>query len=426
MPRRLRSGSVLGVGVFVGVLVLGVWALAGGAFAVTDTAADGGGFGFENDTYRVEPPGTAEIDLNATSGGIFRLRIESPGDRFDVEVVVGYPQGTPDDRDPTVFLDTGDVDADDPEEYLSVSIGTIHRITVHENEVEERLPGGRYDVRVSHGGNRAAATLDVTPSVRFDFDSLLNRSDIERNPVRTITGETDFEPGARVQIRVTSTGEDAFRLVNETVVDGNGRFETSIDLSPVPAGASFDIVARHDDVTRARQPIRLFTDLPEPNDGRQTSDGITFAYEGDQLTLEAAPNQTLTGETTLADGAVITIILRSPESHLHVTTAEVDSYGAFDVTVDLGHLDSGDEIIVSALSDRDASGAAPVRLVEPDETGSPNTVKTAMDMQLGEGDGTTSNDDPNLTGGILAITVGVLLSILASGILLGVGRSRTF
>lgn len=406
--------------VFVGLLVVGFGPLAVGTVPVADaTDGDAGRFGFENGTYRVDPPETAEIELDASGGGFVRVILDSPGDHFTVELVIGVSQNR--GENPVLLLDTGRVDASDPGEYLSVTNGTIHRIRVHENDIDGGdLPGGRYDIRAIHDGNRVSATLDVAPSIRFGFDSRLNRSDIERNPVRAITGETDLQPGERVQIRVTSTGQNAFRLENETVVGADGRFETAVDLSTVPAGASFDIVARHDGLTRARQPIRLFRDLPEPTDGRQTSNGITFAYEGDQLTLEPAPNQTLSGETRLEEGTVITIILRSPESHLHVTTTEVDSYGAFEVTVNLEHLDPRDDLVVSALSDGEASGAAPVVV----DTGSLDAAETGTDLQLG-GDGRSADADTDrsLAVGLVAITVGVLLAIVAGGLLLGIGRS---
>jgi hypothetical protein len=424
MTLRQRSPlSVLG-SVVVAVLLVTTSVLVGGALAVgADTAQDSGGVAFESETYRVDPPETAAIGVEPAESGLFRVRIESPGDHFTVELVLGQSQRGPDGGTPTVFLDTGQVDAD-PSASLSAENATIHRITVHEHDVDGDLPGGQYDLRAIQDGERSSATLAVTPSVRFGFDSSVNRSALERQPVQTLSGETDLPPGERVQILVTSTGSASFRLENGAVVDEDGRFETTIDFGPVPAGANFDVVARHDNVTRARRSIRLFSDLPEPVDGRQTSNSITFAYEGDQLTLTPGANQTISGETTLPAGSVLTVILRSPDSHLAVLTTDVGEFGAFAVTADLGHVGPRDDVVVSALGPSNASGAAPVEIVGPgDSGGAPSGAAVQLDRS---GDSVRPAGDSNRASGVVAIAIGVGFSIAASTFLLGLHRRRAY
>jgi len=411
--------------VIVGVILVTTSVLVGGALAAgAGTAQDSGGVGFESETYRIDPPETAAIEMDPAESGLFRVRIESPGDHFTVELVLGQSQRGPDSGNPTVFLDTSRVDASDPSAYLSATNATIHRVTVHEHDVDGDLPGGQYDLRAIHDGKQSAATLAVRPSVRFGFDSSLNRSALERQPVQPISGETDLQPGERVEIRVTSTGSASFRLENETVVESDGSFETTIDLGTVPAGASFDVVASHDGVTRARRSVRLFSDLPEPVGGRQAANGVTFAYEGDQLTLAPGPNQTISGETTLPEGAVLTVILRSPDSHLSAQTTEVDEFGAFAVTADLGHVGPRDDVVVSALGPGDARGAAPVEIVG---SGNSSVAPGGVAVQLDESEDRVSPaENSNRASGVVAITVGVAFSIAASAFLLGLRRRRAF
>lgn len=423
-PQVTRPESAIVWRLFLGLLVA-VSGIGGVGISAADAGAeDTGEFEFEQDAYQVDPPESVAIELDTTSGGFYRFVVESPGDSFHVELVVGVSEDRASGENPTLVVDTGRVNSTDPEAYLSVLNGRLHRITVHENAVDgDELPGGRYDVRAFNQGNMASATLDVSPSVWFDSGTALNRSAIERTPNRTISGRSDLQAGERIQIRVESTGEQAFRLEEEAVVGTDGQFETTIDLSPVPAGTNFDIVARHDDVTRTRQRIRLLDDLPAPTNGMQADEGIVFAFEGEQITLKAGPNQTISGETTLEEGAVMTIILRSPVSHLLVTTTTVDEYGTFRVTVDLGHLEPRDGVVVSAIAEGGAGGAAPVTVVDPGAFGATESV---TELQLGQSSVTGERAGParNVAAGITAIVVGALLAIVGSGMILGGFRFR--
>jgi len=399
---------------------------AGGEAVADDGEQQEGSFGFESDTYEVDPPDTATVGLAVPDGGVFRVLLESPGGHFSVEVTAGYSAAESGGENPTVRLDTGAVGSGGPSEYLSVTNARVHRITVHENNLGDGgLPGGQYELRAIHGSERSVATLAVSPSVSLQFERELNQSDVARDPVRTITGETGIAPGEPLVVRVTSTGRDAFSIATATVVEEDGTFETTVDLRPIPAGASFEVTVHHDNLTRARRTVRLLGDLPGPVDGRQASDGITFAYEGDQLTLAAAPNQSITGETDLQAGAVVTLVVRSPESHLYETTTRIDSHGTFAVRANLDGLQPGTDVVVSAVSDGDASGAAPAVIVSPDGTDGVDPGGTTGNVILAEpGSADAGRDgEPHLASGLLAITLGIVLSVVGSGLLLGVNRS---
>lgn len=427
MPGRSIQQAIRTAGLRAPLITLAAWAVIAVVIA-GGVAADGptqDGFGFENETYEVAPPDTAEVGLAVPDGGVFSVLVDAPGDQFSVEVTAGYSAAEADGENPAVVLDTGNVSSDDPSDYLSVTNARIHRLTVHEHDVDDGdLPGGQYELRAIRGRDRSVATLDVAPSVSLGFERDLNQSDVVGDPVRTVAGETGLDPGEELTIRVTSTGQNSFQLVAGAVVAEDGTFETAVDLSPIPAGARFEVTAHHDGVTRARREVRLFGDLPEPVDGRQASDGITFAYGGDQLVLEAAPGQPVRGETDLEEGEAITLVLRSPESHLRVITTRVDRYGTFEVTADLEGLQPRRDVIVSAVGNG-ASGAAPVVIVEPASGEGDDRDDTAGTVLLDDpgNAAATSDGGPHLATGALAITLGLVLSVVASWLLLGVDRS---
>jgi len=424
VPGRSLQQAVrtAGAGVLLITLAAGasVAVALGGGVAADESAQEE--FGFDKESYGVAPPDTAEVGLAVPDGGVFSVIVDAPGEQFSVEVTAGYSPDDADGENPVVLLDTGNVSSDEPDDYLSVTNARVHRITVHEHDIEDGdLPGGQYELRAIRGPDRSVATLDVAPTVSLGFERELSQSDVVRDPVRTVAGETGLAPGEELEIRITSTGRDSFRIVSGAVVAEDGTFETTVDLGPVPAGAGFEVTAHHDGVTRARREVRLLGDLPAPVGGRQVSDGITFAYGGDQLRLDAAAGQAISGETDLGEGEPITVVLRSPESHLRVVTAEVDRYGTFEVTADLGGLQPRSDVIVSAVGDG-VSGAAPVAIVDPDTADRGDTTGTVLLDEPGDA-GPTPDAGPHLATGALAIALGVVLSVVASGLLLGVDRS---
>lgn len=90
----------------------------------------------------------------------------------------------------------------------------------------------------------------------------------------------------------------------------------------------------------------------------------TIDHEGDTLTLRTAPNQTITGSTTLEQGTELRVTVRSTggSPFLMTATTSVDGDGRFSVTMDFSNLDAGDAepAVVSVYADGDELANASV------------------------------------------------------------------
>ena len=90
------------------------------------------------------------------------------------------------------------------------------------------------------------------------------------------------------------------------------------------------------------------------------SETASIVSDGDELTLTAASNRTLDGETTLAAGSTVTIRLTatSGSPFLRTTNATVGDNGTFTATVDLAAVDPGTEFDVAVRHDGTNIGEA--------------------------------------------------------------------
>lgn len=68
-----------------------------------------------------------------------------------------------------------------------------------------------------------------------------------------------------------------------------------------------------------------------------------FVYDGERLTVEPAPEQSIRGETDLDEGTELSVRLRSSGENpfLKSTTATVGDDGAFEATFDMTDVDPG-------------------------------------------------------------------------------------
>lgn len=81
-------------------------------------------------------------------------------------------------------------------------------------------------------------------------------------------------------------------------------------------------------------------------DGEGTPDAAEtprFVHEGDRLTLEPAPEQTIHGVTDLENGTALTVRLRSSgeDPFLRSDAATVDGSGAFEASFDVSGVAEG-------------------------------------------------------------------------------------
>ena len=409
--------------ILFGLFVLAVGIAALSVPAVADDSPSNGasefdGPEFEETPVAVEPPEPAEINVSTADEERFTLSIAATGDeRFAVDATVNST-----DELVTVHLHTGDVAADDPATYLSADGGEIRNLTVHSNELDEldreTLPGGMYEMRLTGDHSYHSSTLEVTPSVRFDEPLTLDRSQLEADPIRRIGGETDLEPGTNVTVRLTSSGEEAFLISNRTEVADDGAFEATVDMGNVPAGARFDVVARHDGVTKGV--TRGIVREPESDRREPESDGIVFVYEGEELEPEAAPEQRITGEADLDTGEPVVVRLQSTGETAFLLSKETDvsERGAFEVTFDLDEIPPGTEFIAEAFSrgDADVRGSAPGVVI--DHAGDDDTTETETDTRVADDEGATGLGGYAI-GGLGAIAASAAMAILGIGLLVG-------
>ena len=406
------------------VLLIGATALVAMPVAADDLSTNETAIvEFENTPLTVEPPETAEFRVSATDSKPLTFDIESVGDeRFALEATVVDHDGNV-----TIELDTEHVTAADPASYLTASGGDLQNITVQANEIEaldrELLPGGMYDIRIATEQGRHHSTLVVTPAVRFSEAPTLEYAALEDSPEQRFTGRTDLDPGTELRIRATSRGDGAFLLTNETVVASDGTFEVDLDMQNVPPGSRFMVTAYHDNISKGMTMGSIRGDGPE-NDA--TSDGIALVYDGDQLELEAAPAQRITGEAHLNHGEPVMVRLTSTgeTAFLYSAETEVDDHGTFEVTFDLEDIPPGTAFSVEARSPQaspEVSASAPGIIVESKDDGAHDEgmQNTYIDDSDPDEGGVTGEP----LGGLGATITGAILAIVGIGFLLGFGRS---
>lgn len=381
----------------------------------------------DNAPLSVEPPETAGIEVSAPEGEPLTFEIESVGDdRFAVEATVDEHDG-----DATMVLDTGNVTADDPSVYLSASGGELRNVTVHANEIEdldrELLPGGMYDLQVTTPDALYHSTLEVMPAVRFTEKPVLNDSDLEADPEQTFAGHTDLDPGAELLVRATSRSEESFLISNETVVEDDGSFEATLDMSIAPSEAHYEVIAHHDGIAKG---MTIGTVREDAQDEGAESRGLTLVYEGEQLELEAAPDQRVTGEADLDAGEPVTVRLQSNDETAFILSeeTEVDDHGAFEATFDLDEVPPGTEFTGEARSsgaDPAVSGSAPGVVVETDDVADSGdeerdeTDDGAPETQIDDGDPGADSDDRDLLLGFGTLAGGAALAVVAIALLSG-------
>ncbi|OIB56694.1 BGTF surface domain-containing protein [Natrialba sp. SSL1] len=402
----------------------------------TSTSTDNNGhIDFDDLPSEVEPPETVEFEVVNTSGGQFDFQISSPDNSFSLEATL---EG--DDDDVTIELDTGAVGADDPDEYFTVTDGEVHDVTVHSNDVGDELPGGDYSVHIMTDSSIVMDTLTVAPSIEFHDGLELDWSELDDDPSHTIAGTTGFDSGDSFEIRFETSDDESFLLEEEVVVDEDGQFETTVDLTTLPETNRIDVTAEHNNLTRVSTTFWVDgvdprdddsdddDDAGDEDDSQTESNGIVIVHDGDELELEAAFDQQITGESDLDAGEHIDVQLVSSGTFFIQEEVEVDEHGTFELSVDFDYVEPDTAFTVDAESAADPAVNASVSgtIVEPgatdgaDENGSVEHDET----ELADG---TDADDALFAGvstwGLGLLAVGTVLSVVGISVMLGIGRS---
>lgn len=375
---------------------------------------------FDHQLVSVAPPDEASLGIDAPGDEPFEIAIDM-GAQFHVEATV-----VDHDDDVRIRLDTGTLGAENPDEYLSADGAALQNVTVHANELDgDRPPGGLHDVRLVVDGDEVEdSVLEVKPIVVFD-----RIQEFEPADGQTIAGQADLADGERLQVRIKSTGNGAFLLSAETVVEDE-RFEATFDASNVQPGADFEVVARHDNQTVGSTTGTVEAASTDDEDRTQESQGVVIVYAGEQLELEAAPNQRIVGEADLGMGEPVQVQLRGEAdgfSFLVTDQTTVDEHGAFEATVDLDEIPPGTEftVHVRATDNPDQQATAPGVVVESDD-GAGDDADGETDTRIDDGDtqDLTLPVPGDALGGVGALVVGAGMAVLGIGLIVGIGRRQ--
>ncbi|MFB6173301.1 MAG: BGTF surface domain-containing protein [Halobacteriales archaeon] len=241
---------------------------------------------------------------------------------------------------------------------------------------DSTTPGGDATTQTPRDADATDNPSDDGTTIDYEGDRLT----LAALPNETVSGEAALPAGTELTVRLASESSASPFLVQETAtVAENGTFAAPVDLVGVANGTRFSVTVRHDGETVATAPGIV---VGGDNDGTQTdaSDGnwtevtpnesdeaaetdynTTLAYEGDRLTLPAAPNATVAGTTDLAPGTTLTVRLTSTGASspfLLSTTATVTDSGRFEATFNTSAIGSGAAFEVTVRHDGDRVATA--------------------------------------------------------------------
>ena len=239
----------------------------------------------------------------------------------------------------------------------AIEVGTTFEVSVrHDGQNLTAAPG-----EVVEGTVDESDADDESAEIEYDGDALT----LENDPDQTVSGTTDLEAGAEIQVRLLSTnGSSPFIKSVETTVSANGDFEVTVDMSGIPAGMAFNVAVRHDGTELASAPGVVTEGTEVESDGSDSADdeANVLSYEGEAVSLQNASGQVVSGTTDLASGTEVTVQLRSsngdqPFVKQFQTTVGAD--GAFEATFNMSTIDPGPEFTVTVRVDGDTIDDAP-------------------------------------------------------------------
>jgi nitrite reductase/ring-hydroxylating ferredoxin subunit len=194
-------------------------------------------------------------------------------------------------------------------------------------------------VALALGGVATAGATAADASLVFDGEDLTPAA----GPNQTIQGHTNLSAGSTVSIRIVSDNASSpFLLPANATVTENGSFATQVDLSPVDPGTEFTVTVEHDgrELTNTTGTVVACDGGCDPVAPSTEHDGTngTLLDEGEEPTLYAEPNQTISGRTALEPGTALTVRMQSSDTDspfLLMQSTTVDDDGTFEATVDL-------------------------------------------------------------------------------------------
>lgn len=135
---------------------------------------------------------------------------------------------------------------------------------------------------------------------------------------------------------------------------------------------------------------------------------ISLEYDGDQLVLDSAPNQTIRGTTSLPPGTSLYVRLQSANSDqpfIKTRAATVGPDGSFNATFDLSNIEPAQIRVSVGAENSSASAEFDARVGSPQTTTEAGTLDLPTDVSVGQG-GTADIPLSVPTGESAVLTIG--------------------
>lgn len=185
------------------------------------------------------------------------------------------------------------------------------------------------------GASGTVAAADVTFSHDGEVLALPTSSSA------TVAGEASYGEGVRLTIRLRSTGSSPFLKQTTARVAGDGSFAATFDMSDIEPGTECTATALWNGIEQAETTVRVTAVDP----------ALSLDVEGETLTLAPADDQSVTGNSALAEGEAVTLRVESNRgaTFREEATATVDPDGSFAAAFDLSDVEAGTLFLVEAL-----------------------------------------------------------------------------
>jgi len=265
--------------------------------------------------------------------------------------------------------------------------GATGNVTVHAES--ERLARTRLRITACDGDCEPVSTETPAADSPFSFDG--EAITLSAAPDQQISGQTDLAAGTDVAVRLQSTDGDSPFLLRETsTVDENGNFTVTVDLSAVSGNTEAVATLRTDGETVAEQAVTIEGGAGESTTTTPASEDSPFNFDGEAITLSAAPDQQISGQTDLAAGTDVAVRLQSTDGEspfLVRPTTTVGEDGRFSVQFNLSTVEPGDAVAtLRADGETVAERAVRIESAGSDDTGAGTNDQPATDSEQ-------SNDD---------------------------------
>lgn len=259
-------------------------------------------------------------------------------------------QTTDDEESDEVIEDSDDDDDDavaDPDED---DVGDDEDEIVDEDDADDE--DGTDDVDEDDPDDG----VDEKPTVRFDYgeqEGTLGHLRRAAEQDQELTGETNLEPDATVDITLHESQTDPAIQTVETTVDAEGHFVATLDLSDIDVGSHF-VISEYDGMATGGHGELIVYErhMPVDPDGGKPDAGFHLTTEDEvddwQLSRPAQPDQRLVGDSNLDEGEVMTVVIREDQTGPEIDSVEatVDELGRFVATFDFSDLDAGSYFVV--------------------------------------------------------------------------------